>query len=125
MSKLSQHIEEMRARLNRIAGDEQALIKALGEALDRLDEALLRDVRAVKTEHNARREAILGELQSLAAGIGMFRGPLQVATEELPAYTPLKERTQAIAPGDWRRATSNIEDELDYGPQLNGHAPSP
>jgi hypothetical protein len=123
MSKLSQHIEEMRDRLDKIADDEQGLVRALGEALNRLDQALLQDVRAVASEHQARREAILGELQSLAAGVGMFRAPLPPA-EEIPSYTPLKERTQAIAPGDWRRATSNIEDELDLGIPLNGHGPS-
>lgn len=123
MSKLSQHIEEMRGRLNKIAGDEQDLVKALGEALDRLDQALLRDVRAVASDHQARREEILGELQSLAASVGMFRAPVPPA-EELPSYTPLKERPQAIAPGDWRRATSNIEDEIELGLQANGHAPS-
>jgi hypothetical protein len=124
MSKLSQHIEEMRDRLDKIADDEQGLVKALGEALDRLDQALLHDVRTVASEHQARREAILGELQSLAAGVGMFRAPLPPA-EEMPSYTPLKERTQqAIAPGDWRRATSNIEDELDLGVPVNGHGPS-
>lgn len=121
MSKLQQHIEELRARLNKIAGDEQALVQALGEALDHLDQALLRDVRAVASEHQARREAILGELHNLAASIGMFRAPLP-PVEELPTYTPLKERTQAIAPGDWRRATSNIEDDLDVGLRLNGQS---
>lgn len=128
MTKLLQHIEEMRARLKEVADNEQALVKALGDALDRLDQALLRDVRQVTSAHEARREAILDELQSLASGIGMFRGPLRPAPahEELPSYMPAEDTHQAIAPGDWRRATSAIEDELDLdlGPQLNGHAAS-
>jgi hypothetical protein len=125
MTKLLQHIDEMRARLKEVADNEQALVKALGDALDRLDQALLRDVRHVTRAHEARREAILGELQTLASGIGMFRAPLAPpASEELPSYMPSTDSRQAIAPGDWRRATRVIEDELDLGlgPQLNGHA---
>jgi hypothetical protein len=123
MTKLLQHIEDMRARLKDVADNEQALVKALGDALDRLDQALLRDVRQVTSAHEARREAILGELQTLASGIGMFRAPLAAphAPEELPSYMTSAEPRQAIAPGDWRRATSAIEDELDLGPHLNGH----
>jgi len=130
MTKLLQHIEEMRARLKDVADNEQALVKALGDALDRLDQALLRDVRQVTSAHEARREAILEELQTLASGIGMFRAPLAApATEELPSYmsSAEAETRQAIAPGDWRRATSAIEeDEFDFEPprQLNGHAAS-
>lgn len=127
MTKLLQHIEEMRARLNQIAKDEQSLVKALGDALDRLDQQLLQDVRQVANQHEVRREAILGELQSLAAGIGMFRAPLAPpsGSDELPTYMPQHDaQQQAIAPGDWRRATSNIEDELDLGLTVNGHGPS-
>jgi hypothetical protein len=127
MTKLLQHIEEMRARLKDVADNEQALVKALGDALDRLDQALLRDVRQVTSAHEARREAILEELQTLASGIGMFRAPLAAAPprEELPSYMPSADTRQAIAPGDWRRATSAIEeDELDFEPHLNGHAAS-
>lgn len=120
MTKLLAHIEEMRARLNEVADNENALVEALGDALDRLDQALLRDVRSIASAHEERREAILGELQGLAAGIGMFRAPLAgPAREELPSYMP-SEADRAIAPGDWRRATSNIEEELDFGQHLNG-----
>jgi hypothetical protein len=123
MTKLLQHIEEMRARLNQLAKDEQSLVNALDDALDRLDQQLLRDVRKVATDHETRREAILGELQSLASSIGMFRAPLPppVAGDELPNYVAQPDAQQAIAPGDWRRATSNIEDELDLGLTVNGH----
>lgn len=126
MTKLLQHIEEMRARLNQIANDEQSLVKALGDALDRLDQQLLHDVRQVASEHEARRDAILGELQSLASGIGMFRAPLAPpgSGDEIPTYVQHHDAQQAIAPGDWRRATSNIEDELDLGLTVNGHGTS-
>jgi hypothetical protein len=126
MTKLLQHIEDMRARLKEVADNEQALVKALGDALDRLDQALLRDVRQVASAHEARREAILVELHNLATGIGMFRAPLvgPPVQEELPSYMPAHDHHQAITPGDWREATRNIEDELDFGPHLNGHGVS-
>jgi hypothetical protein len=122
MTKLIEQIEQMRIRLSEIASNEQALIKALGDALNRLDQALLRDVRSLASEHEVRREAILGELQGLAGSIGMFRAPLHAAPEELPSYMPAHGPQQAISPGDWRRATSNIEEELEF--PLNGHTPA-
>lgn len=124
MTKLVQHIEEMRARLCEIASSEQMLLKALGDALNRLDQQLLRDVRAVASEHEQRREEILGELQGLAASIGMFHAPLNAApaAEELPSYMPAEAPKQAIAPGDWREATRNIGDEIDF--HLNGRRSS-
>jgi hypothetical protein len=124
MTKLLQHIEEMRVRLSEIAGDEQSLVKALGDALDRLDQQLLRHVRSIATEHELRREEILGELQGLAGGIGMFRQPLSApqSPEELAPYRRPTGFQQRIAPGDWRQATSNIEDDLDF--HRNDRAPS-
>jgi hypothetical protein len=124
MTKLIEQIEQMRARLSEIAGHEQVLIRALGDALARLDQALLRDVRSLASEHEARREAILGELQGLAGSIGMFRAPLRPAPEELPAYMPVHGPTPALSPGDWRRATSNIADEPEPPAHVNGHGPS-
>jgi hypothetical protein len=124
MTKLLQHIEDMRARLSEIASSEKVLVKALGDALDRLDQQLLRDVRTIATEHEARREAILGELQGLAAGIGMFHAPLRAehAPEQLPRYVSTEVPAQTMAPGDWREATRNIADELGF--PLNGRTPS-
>jgi hypothetical protein len=118
--KLLQQIDEMRGKLNDISGDEKTLVKALGDALNRLDQQLLHDVRNIATDHEARREAILAELQSLAAGIGMFRPPLEgpAASDEAPSYVSAPAHHQSLAPGDWRQAASNIEDELDQ--RLNG-----
>ena len=120
MTKLLQHIEEMRVRLSEIAGDEQTLVQALGDALSRLDQQLLRDVRSIATEHEIRREEILGELQGLAIGIGMFRPPLGApqATEEI-GTRPATGFQQRIGPGDWRQAASNIENDIDF--HANGH----
>jgi hypothetical protein len=118
MTKLLQYIEEMRAHVSDVAQSEKVVIKALGDALDRLDTQLMRDVRTIASEHEARRNAILSELHGLAAGIGMFR-PLQnaPAPEALPAYNA----PPAQVPGDWRAATRNIEDDGGYA--LNGRIP--
>jgi hypothetical protein len=37
---------------------------------------------------------------------------------------PSGEYRHAVTPGDWREATRNIEDELEYEPHLNGHGTS-
>ena len=111
MTQLLQHIEEMRVRLSEIASDEQALVQALGDALNRLDQQLLGGVRTIATEHEQRREEILGELQELASGIGMARETLEApqAPEELPSYrraNGLRERI--IGPRDWRQTIGDI-----------------
>jgi hypothetical protein len=110
MTKLLQHIEEMRVRLSEIAGDEQALVQALSDALNRLDHQLLRGVRTIATEHEQRREDILGELQNLAGSIGMARQPL--APPQPPEELPPDRRANGfqeriIGPRDWRQAISN------------------
>ena len=74
MSKMIELVEEMRARLNQITDTEQALVRALGEALSRVDHKLLQDVRNITTDHESRRGAILHELQTLASRIGAFPG---------------------------------------------------
>ena len=72
--------------------------------------AALGDVRTIAPDHERRREDILGELQGLARGIGMFRQPPAPpqSPEELPPYrraNGLRERI--IALGDGRQVTSN------------------
>ncbi len=111
MMKLTQYIEDMRVRLSEIARDEQALVQALADALNQLDQQLLGGVRTIATEHELRREDILGELQGLADGIGMVRQPLGAAKapEELPPYrrnNGFQERI--VGPRDWRQAISKV-----------------
>ena len=138
MTKMVQLVEEMRARLTQIADSEQALVRALGEALSLVDQKLLQDVRNLTTEHEARRAAILYELQGLASRIGAFPTAqpepvpgLDYADPELVAigasHTGIAQNgvTQNRLPatmngnprpfsrGDWRQAASNIEDGLD------------
>ena len=111
MGKLQQQLEEMHIRIAEMASHEETLVKALSDALTRLDEQLLADVQAIASDHEARRVTILGELQGLASSIGMFqvaRSPAapQIDHEaEVAAYIP--------SAGDWRQATSNIRDEHD------------
>jgi hypothetical protein len=128
MSKMIQLVEEMRARLNQIADTEQQLVRALSEALSRVDQKLLQDVRDIANEHEARRGAILYELQGLASRIGAFP-PAREAVPGLEYAEPAQAHAHAHTPrpiaaangnqrppfqrGDWRQATNNIEDELD------------
>ena len=51
MSKMIELIEEMRARLNQVADTEHSLVRALSEALNRVDQKLLQDVRDITTDH--------------------------------------------------------------------------
>ena len=119
MSKMIELVEEMRARLNQITDTEQALVRALGEALSRVDHKLLQDVRNITTDHKSRRGAILHELQTLASRIGAFPGvrePVPGLPFNEPAARPIAAANGNQNPftrGDWRQAASNIEDELD------------
>ncbi len=117
MTKMIQLVEEMGARLSQIADAENELVRALGEALSRVDQKLLQDVRNITTEHEARRGAILHELQGLAARIGAFpaaREPMPGVQYAEPAARPIAAANGSLSPfrGDWRQAASNIEDEL-------------
>jgi hypothetical protein len=104
MTKLLQHIEEIRVRLSEIAGDEQALVQALGDAFKRLDQQLLRNVRTTAADHGLRREEILGELQDLA----VFRQPLAPpqAPEELLPSRRANGFKRILGPRDWRKSIS-------------------
>jgi hypothetical protein len=120
MTSLIEQIEEMRVRMNELAAGEQDLVRALGEALNRADQKLLQDVRAVASEHEQRRGVILKELQGLAQRMGALPRPrapfavLEEPVQELPA----QEAPQPPPPahvfrrGDWREAAANIHDEL-------------
>jgi hypothetical protein len=130
MTKLHEQIEDMRARLTEIAEGDSALVKALGEALARVDEKLLADVRHVAAAHEARRGAIMYELQALASRLCVFPASAErVAAVEnheeeayLPSYVPVNGNQEVQTRGDWRQAASNIQDELEF--HLNGHPPS-
>jgi hypothetical protein len=118
MRQLLQQLEEMHIRIAETATHEETLVKALADALIRLDEQLLQDVQSIATEHEARRGAILGELQGLASSIGMF----QVSRPAVTARPDLEPEPASYTPiaGDWREATSKITDDLDT--PVNGRA---
>jgi hypothetical protein len=72
MPKMHQLVEDMHARLNEVSASEQALLRTLRDALSQADDKLMREVRNISAEHDTRRKALLGELQSLAARLGEF-----------------------------------------------------
>jgi hypothetical protein len=107
MRKLLEQLEEMHIRIAETSTAEETLVRALGEALSRLDQQLLADVQAIASEHEERRSAILNELQGLASSVGMFQMPRPAPAQiegEAPQY--------ALA-GDWREATRKIGDGVD------------
>jgi hypothetical protein len=121
MTGLREHIEQLRLRLTTVASGELALVRALGDALSRVDEKLLQDVREVSAAHEARRGAILSELETLAARMGAFPAiPEPVARFDsgvrIPSYGDGAET--GVHRGDWRQAAKNMEEDMDF--LLNG-----
>ena len=118
MTKLLQHINDMRASVNHTATGEQSLVKGLGDALSYVDQQLLRDIRKVATEHEARRAVIFNELQALACSIGVFQPP-----EEVGAIPQQNGNPYFPAVGDWRQATMNLNYQDEFEQHLNGNGP--
>lgn len=122
MTSLAQELEEMRVRMNELAKNEQGLIAALGDALSRADHKLLDDVRNLSAEHEARRGAILRELQGLAARLGALPKPGDLFAplgagygRELPQHDPFPSphmQGHQAPRADWRRQSVSIQDEL-------------
>jgi hypothetical protein len=119
MDTLHSQIESMRRRLAENAHAEQTLLRALGEALDQVDQQLLREVRQVTSDHEVRRALILGELQVLASHLCAFpadHGALPAIDGAGPVTGAPAPGRPAMrhAPGDWRLAAQNVaEDDLD------------
>jgi hypothetical protein len=98
-----QLVEEMGARISQITDAEQELVRALGDALSRVDQKLLQDVRKITNEHESRRGAILHELQGLATRIGAFpaaREPITNVEYSEPAARPIAAATSIPAAHD-------------------------
>jgi hypothetical protein len=121
MTNIIQLVEEMRAKLSQITDAEEELVWSLRDALSRVDEKLLHDVRTITTEHETRRCRSLHELQRLSSRIGTFpterAGLSGLEDAKIPASpfaaaegTPV---SNGFRRGDWRQAASNVEDELD------------
>ena len=116
MTTLIQQIEEMRFRMNELAAKEQGLVRVLGDALARADQALLQDVRSIAAEHEVRRGAILNELQLLAARMCALHKPREpfAAIEEAPPPPSPETQTSVVRGANWRQAAANIQDELAF-----------
>ncbi len=124
MTGLHQNVEDMLTRLADCSRNELEFVKTLADAIRRVDEQLLREVRSVSLQHELRREAIFSELQNLAARLCAL--PARSATAALdppmaaPRHHPAIDVEKAGV-GDWRRAAQNIDDELEFS--INGAAP--
>ena len=129
MAHLSQKLAEMHRKLAENTQEEQALIRALDAALNHVDEKLLSEIREVTAHHEARRSMIMTELQQLAGRLCAI--PL-TASEPLTAIEtdvrpkPINGHTNGAthAPGNWRIAAQNIQDDLDFysdPPQASSH----
>ena len=120
MTTLAQQIEQMHARVDEIARNDERLVATLANALTRADEKLLNDVVELAEEHEARRETILKELQALARRLGVFpRQPEQFskkedAPRELQARQTFPLNLSVRARGDWG-------DELLLDEEINTH----
>jgi hypothetical protein len=130
MSKMFELVDELRQQLQTVGDTEQKLVASLRDALNRYDEKLLQDVRALAAEHETRRGAILGELRSLASRMGAFPPPREphesllepVPVRESPPALPANSPAAALSPngklravpgGAWREAAERLQDELD------------
>lgn len=118
MAHLSQKLAEMHRRLAETAQEEQALVRALNAALNHVDEKLISEIRQVTLQHEQRRAVIMNELQLLATRLCTFPASSgeAVALESAPHATPLAGHGNGSphAPGNWRIAAQNIQDDLDF-----------
>ncbi|WP_439541187.1 hypothetical protein [Hyphomicrobium sp.] len=115
MAQLSQKLAEMHRRLAENAQEEQALVRALNAALNHVDEKLLSEIRQVTAQHEVRRAVIMNELQGLASRLCAFPAqnaePVAAIVDQNYASDPGRS---THAPGNWRIAAQNIEDDLDF-----------
>ena len=112
MKTLEQQIEEMRAHVRDLASSERALVKALGDELQRSDEELLHAIRTVASEHEKRRALIMGELQALAAKVGLLPQP------ESWRDTALADQSSSVLQHHDRPAISQYRHRQQASPSL-------
>jgi cell division septum initiation protein DivIVA len=117
MAQLAEKLAELRRRLSDSAHEEQTLVRTLNAALNHVDDELLSEIRHVTAQHEARRAVILNELQHLASRVCALpiaqSEPMQ-AIEDQAAPTNGHNGNGTHAPGNWRIAAQNIEDDLDF-----------
>jgi hypothetical protein len=130
MTGLHQNVEELLARLAESSRNELDLFRTLADAIRRVDENLLREVRSVTVQHELRREAILGELQNLTVRLCALparrdqtapRAAIDQRTENHVAIDAVQNNGGGA---DWRQAAQNItddHDEFDFAFQTHRH----
>ena len=129
MTGLHQNIEDILARLLEKSRGELDLSRTLADAIRRVDEHLLREVRSVTLQHEVRREAIFGELQNLATrlcSLPVMNGAASMAAIDQQTHTnghAAIDAVQSNAGGaDWRQAAQNInEDHDEFDFELAAH----
>lgn len=129
MTGLHQNIEDILARLLEKSRGELDLVRTLADAIRRVDEHLLREVRSVTLQHEVRREAIFGELQNLATrlcSLPVMNGAASMAAIDQQTHTnghAAIDAVQSNAGGaDWRQAAQNInEDHDEFDFELAAH----
>lgn len=136
MTHIEHNVEGMLAELTERSQTETEFVRRLSDAIRRVDDQLLRDVRSVSLQHEVRREAILGELQGLAVRLcalparaapmaaigGARREDVRTAIEAAPVngHVPTDanghrhgDANGHTLGGDWRRAAQAIDEELE------------
>jgi hypothetical protein len=117
MKTLAEELEELRVRMHDLASNEQDLVTALGDALNHADNKLLDDLRNLSSEHEARRTAIVQELQRLASRLGALpkSNALLDALGPTPKLPPFEAASsQSLLSRSERRehGTTSIAEEL-------------
>lgn len=122
MTRIHQNVDEMLVRLTEESQGETELIRALGDAIRRVDEQLLREVRNVTIQHEMRREAIVGELQTLATRLlalparNAARATVAAIDQQTQVYDQpeIEPPQNGVGGADWRQATQNINDDFEF-----------
>lgn len=122
MTGLNQNVEDLLNKLADNSRGELNLIRTLADAIRRVDDQMLRELRGVTLQHELRRETILGELQKLAGRlcnlpVKPLPGASRPAIEQQPLAAPYAINDVPLTNGvgaDWRQAAQNIQDELEF-----------
>ena len=126
MTGLHQNIEDILARLLEKSRGELDLVRTLADAIRRVDDHLLREVRSVTLQHEVRREAIFRRTSESCNAVMLAAGTQRIDNVdgcEIDQQTHTNghaaiDAVQSNAGGaDWRQAAQNItedHDEFDF-----------
>lgn len=127
MTGMTKTVEEMLSRLDTNSKSELSLVRALAEAIRRVDDQMLHELRNLSLQHELRRESILDELQTLATRLCHLPArptPSAIrAAIDQPALAQKRANAETVDAGDvmnngtgadWRQAAQNIQDDLDF-----------